>query len=73
VTIGEFEGRGGPTTIACTFVERDNDNLTARMVIAPQREWIRTIGFILIGAGVFGILGSVALILFGVRARSRTA
>jgi len=72
-TIGEFEGRGGPTTVDCTFVERDLDNVAARIVVTPQREWIRTIGFVLIAAGVAGILAAVALIVFGVRARSRPA
>jgi hypothetical protein len=72
-TIGEFEGQGGATTVDCTFVERDLDNVAARIVITPQREWIRIAGFVLIGAGVAGILASVALILFGVRARSRSA
>jgi hypothetical protein len=67
-TIGEFEGRGGPTTVACSFAER-GPNTVARIVVAPQREWIRIVGFVLIGAGVVGILVSVALILFGVRAR----
>ena len=70
-TIGEFEGRGGATTVACTFVERDLDSVAARIVVTPQREWIRSVGFVLIGVGVAGILGSVALIMFGVRARSR--
>ena len=70
-TIGEFEGRGGRTRVDCTFVERDLGNVAARIVITPQREWIRVAAFVLIGAGVAGILASVALILFGVRARSR--
>jgi hypothetical protein len=69
-TIGEFEGRGGSTTVECTFVERDLDNVAARIVITPQREWIRVVGFLFIGAGVVGILSSVALILFGLRART---
>lgn len=70
-TIGEFEGRGGTTTVECTFVERDLENISARFVVSPQREWIRLAGFAAIGAGVFGLLVSVALILFGVRGRSR--
>jgi len=72
-TIGEFEGRGGPTKVDCTFVERDLENVSARIVVSPQREWIRIAGFVLIAAAVAGILASVALILFGVRARSRSA
>ena len=72
-TIGEFEGRGGVTTVDCTFVERDLENISTRFVVTPQREWIRTIGFVLIGVGIFGILASVALILFGLRARSSSA
>ena len=54
-------------------VSGDLENVAARIVITPQREWIRIAGFVLIGAGVAGILASVALILFGVRARSRAA
>jgi hypothetical protein len=69
-TIGEFEGRGGPTTVECTFVERDLENVAARFVVQPQREWVRTVGFVLIGAGIAGLLVSVALILSGMRARS---
>lgn len=72
-TIGEFEGRGGSTTAECTFVERDLENVGANLVITPQREWIRIIAFVVIGASVFVILVSTALILFGMRARSRTA
>jgi hypothetical protein len=68
-TIGEFEGKGGPTAVACSFVERGPDTV-ARIVVTPQREWIRTVGFVLIGAAVVGILVSFALILFGIRARS---
>jgi hypothetical protein len=71
VTIGEFEGQGGTTTVECTLVERDLDNIAARFTVAPQREWIRIVGFVFIGAGVAGILLSVVLILFGTRARSR--
>src|SRR5215217_7281577 len=72
-TIGEFEGRGGTTTVECTAVERDLDNLSARFTVAPQREWIRIVGFTLIGAGIVGILVGVALILLGARARARSA
>ena len=69
-TIGEFEGRGGSTKVDCTFVERDLENVGSRIVITPQREWIRIAGFVLIGAGVVGILISAALVMFGARGRA---
>ena len=71
-TIGQFEGKGGPTAVECTFVERGPD-ASSRIVVTPQREWIRTVGFIVMGAGVFVLLGSVALIMSGARARSKPA
>ena len=71
-TIGQFEGKGGPTTVECAFVERGPD-ASSRIVVTPQREWIRTVGFIVIGAGVFVLLGSVALLLSGAHARTKPA
>lgn len=72
-TIGEFQGIPGTTTVECTFVERDLDLVSARFYVAPQREWLRTLGFVGLGGGVLVILMSVFLILAGVRSRASPA
>ena len=69
-TVGTFQGVPGTTRVECTFVERDLDNVSVRFYVSPQREWLRTTGVVLIGLGVVVILGSTALIVSGVRARS---
>jgi hypothetical protein len=69
-TVGTFQGVPGTTRVECTFVERDLDNVSARFYVSPQREWLRTTGFVLIGLGVVVILGSTALIVTGRRPRS---
>ena len=69
-TIGEFEGIPGTTTVECTFAERDLDLVSARFYVAPQREWLRTLGFVGLGGGVIVILVSVFSIFAGVRSRA---
>jgi hypothetical protein len=68
-TVGTFRGVPGSTTVECRFVERIVQRASARFYVSPQREWLRTTGFVLIGLGVIGILASVVLLLSGIRSR----
>jgi len=69
-TVGTFQGVPGTTTVECTFVERDLDLVSARFYVAPQREWLRTTGFVFIGFGVLILLGSALLLVSGIRSRA---
>lgn len=68
-TVGTFRGLAGTTRVQCAFVERNLQRASARFYVAPQREWLRTAGFVLIGLGVVGILLSTLLLLSGIRSR----
>jgi len=69
-TIGEFDGQGGDTTVACAFTS-ETDALgsvnDAPLIVHNKDEQLQYAGFGLIGASVVVILGSVALILWGAR------
>jgi hypothetical protein len=69
-TVGTFQGIPGSTTVECTFVERDLELVSARFYVAPQREWLRTTGFVFIGFGVLILLGSTLLLVSGIRSRA---
>jgi hypothetical protein len=56
--------------VECSFVERDLQRVSARFYVSPQREWLRTFGFVLIGLGVVGVLASAFLLVTGIRSRA---
>ena len=68
-TVGTFQGVPGTTTVDCKFVERNLQRVSARFYVSPQREWLRTLGFVLIGIGVVVIVGSALLIVAATRGR----
>jgi hypothetical protein len=68
-TIGEFAGVAGPTAVECAIDERAFNRTSVRFYVAAQREWLRTLGFVVLGAGIVVLLGAVALLLMGVRSR----